>query len=773
MTQSTLLNFELIFNGYDENNPDNNLILEYSIDGGATFSELASYPDMRFNNDFNRVVEKLTIPDLAKTANTRLRFRQEEASGTTVRIRRMETTSIPEFPFTLSGVFVNVVRQEVFPSNTTASTICFDEEYTLNYDVRGVFGEEAQLEVRYRRDDEGFYRSLGSFDLNETGELNFTLQEADDQSVVTNPPLGMIDMRFDIRVNDQTYSDIGEGFTTPIVATEQPIQLVPAVNQSTPVSVLVEDCGRVVQINAASAQNGFVYRLRNRITDAWLSDEVIAIPDEDVRFELGAVAQKIDAEVVVSARNDVGDIICGNSTILNTTPEINSTVFFVGEDQITSALILADDEYYVCESGATTTQPRLRIMQDTRTGYSTSMGGGISVIWYRDDLNNQVGTGTLISTFQRSGLYFAVIDNGGCETTTDPVQIFVTPTLERPTITTEGDLLFCEGEGSVTLTAPEDYHRYRWYRNGSEISTGNTGIVNSNTITVQHAGNYSVRVETEGGCQSDVSPTIEVEALPSPQTPGNGSATNASLNSICGSGPVDIQLNFNNSGTHEYRVINAETDTPLSEWYQGNNSWGMLITTDEITESTIMKIQSRLLDGSGCGVAEGEEFMVYIRSLEIEVVGNRIIAKPGVTSQAVYTWFRNGQVMANYTGTQIQIYDEAEYSVEVSYLNNTCILSSGPISFGQPQAIQNEKLSVEVFPNPAEDRISVKIKDKNQGIITLRLTDLNGRSISQEEVTKEMDEQVYSFNLTNLNRGVYNLQVISEGNLVNVKIVKK
>lgn len=770
LTNSTLLNFEVAFFNYDEDNQDNNLILEYSTDGGATYTSLASYPDMRFSNNTNWIVEKITIPQAARTAATRFRFSQEEASGTTVRIRQMETTSIPEFPFTLSGVNVNVVRQEIFPMDDVATTICIDEEYTLDYELRGVVGADAQIELRYRLENEGLYRNFGSFDVNEEGNISFRIQDATSQP---NPfPTGLVNVQFDVRINDQTFADLGQNYTTLRRATEQPIQLVPRVNQGTAVSQVTEECGRVVFIAGGNVQDGFSYRLRNRITDEWLSDAIVAEAGTDVRFELGAVAQRIDAEVVVSARNPEGDIICGNASVLNATPTINSTVLAVGEDQMTGALVLADSEYGICESGAMNTEPRLRIVQDTRTGLNTALGGGVNVTWYRNNMDNQVTTGLQITNFQRSGAYFAVISiDGQCSITTDPIQINVTPAVATPTITSEGDLQFCRGEGSVTLIAPEGYARYWWFRGGAEISAaGNGSTGNSNTITVQQTGSYTVYVETETGCVSAQSPAVVVSQLPTPTVSTTYSTTQTD-NTMCGEGAFTFSTGSNNN--QEYRLISAETGTALSGWVQGTGGT-IQIMTNALSEPTRARVETRLLDGSGCGTVESNDFLLNFRDLVVEVRGNRITAN--VTNAAgttTYTWFRNDQVMLNATGSSITVYDEAEYSVEVTFSNSACVLSSGPISNRVMSADLENTFRVDVYPNPTNDRVSVKVASNYQGNVTLRLTDLNGRTMSQEVVSKDMMEQTYPLSLSNLNQGVYNLQLIYEGNVENMRIVKK
>lgn len=82
----------------------------------------------------------------------------------------------------------------------------------------------------------------------------------------------------------------------------------------------------------------------------------------------------------------------------------------------------------------------------------------------------------------------------------DPIEVIVHPTPDKPIIQLEGNLEFCEGQ-SVRLTAPTN-QGVRW-------STGST----DQSIEVNASGKYWLQIETNG-CLSPVSDTLEVMVAP-------------------------------------------------------------------------------------------------------------------------------------------------------------------------------------------------------------------------------------------------------------------
>ena len=116
------------------------------------------------------------------------------------------------------------------------------------------------------------------------------------------------------------------------------------------------------------------------------------------------------------------------------------------------------------------------------------------------------GTARLRVLWEVPGSYTVRIDqvfgSASCRGDTT-VHVTVLPNPE-PVISADGPLSFCEGE-SVVLRAPSGAASYRW-SNGADTET----------ITVDSAGTYSVTVTSNGGC-TGTSPAVIVRVAPLPE----------------------------------------------------------------------------------------------------------------------------------------------------------------------------------------------------------------------------------------------------------------
>lgn len=133
----------------------------------------------------------------------------------------------------------------------------------------------------------------------------------------------------------------------------------------------------------------------------------------------------------------------------------------------------------------------------------------------------------------------------------------------RPTIATSGATSFCPG-GSVTLTATGTGPNFVW-------SNGAT----SKSITVNQAGNYTVRAVDGNNCGSPVSNAVSVTTQSRPETPtvaANGSTT------LCPGGTVTLTATGNGS----------------------NFVWSNGATGRSITVSQAASYSVRIQDGGTC-----------------------------------------------------------------------------------------------------------------------------------------------------------------------------
>lgn len=338
-----------------------------------------------------------------------------------------------------------------------------------------------------------------------------------------------------------------------------------------------------------------------------------------------------------------------------------------------------------------------------------------------------------------------------------------------PALTATGNLEFCEGEGTVLLTAPPGFANYQWYKNGFAISTNTPGFsATLNTFEVTDGGTYSVSVGNASGCYGPVSNVISVTVRSLPSLP----SSITQVESSCGEGAVTFS--FVGSTSYRYQLINAFTGLPSGNSVPGSS--GALITSDPITEATPFYFEVSYADGSGCiNFDELSTITGYVNNVSLELNGNTLQAV--ITSFSGYEdirWFRNGVLLKNKIGTSISITDAAEYSVEVDFNGaGICTQTSNAIDLGSaPAGRSNGRISATAYPNPSQDELSIGIEGENFGIYRVDIMSLAGQVLISHEFDKQLEEFDQKISIRHLERGLYNMHISKDGLSKNFRIVK-
>ncbi|MDQ1089347.1 sialate O-acetylesterase [Siphonobacter sp. SORGH_AS_1065] len=168
----------------------------------------------------------------------------------------------------------------------------------------------------------------------------------------------------------------------------------------------------------------------------------------------------------------------------------------------------------------------------------TANGAGTNFVWS----NGQTGKSI---TVKEAGSYTVKIkDAGGCESgNSAPVEVKLSSALAAPEITASTSVV-CEGS-SVVLSVPAN-SSYQW-------STGAT----TQSITVNAAGSYTVKVKDAFGCESSVSKEYKLTTSPLPAAPtltASGSVTN-----LC----PGTQVTLSSSAGSSYKWSNNSTAQTL------------------------------------------------------------------------------------------------------------------------------------------------------------------------------------------------------------------
>jgi hypothetical protein len=146
------------------------------------------------------------------------------------------------------------------------------------------------------------------------------------------------------------------------------------------------------------------------------------------------------------------------------------------------------------------------------------------------------------------------------------------------------------------------------------------------------------------------------------------------------------------------------------------------------------------------------------------------------------TWMEVCRVPGHGTSNQVNSYTCNDSTVGV--LNQTVYYRPKQVDFNGAFEYYNViKLHLElggtaiesVYPNPASDRINVRYTTPENGVVTIRLTSLEGKTILSSKYNVTPGTQTVDIDLPedNLAKGVYMLEVESGGQVSRHKIIKQ
>ncbi|WP_320002698.1 Ig-like domain-containing protein [Shiella aurantiaca] len=518
LTGAKRIEFNLFMDyNMDELTADQMLVLEYSTDAGATYTTLATYPDARYEEE-DEVYERLPLPEAARTAATRIRWRQNEAKGT-VRMDNMNIAFNEEFPFELVSAEIpdGIKAQAIQVTSVESLVSCAGEPILLNYEVLGQFGEMNSARVRWKFNGSttNGYATLdwsSDYQIADFTDASGQLEVFMPVSFFDTYGYSNQNVVFRIETEDLTYQEIGYDYTRNGSYSELPVELISPVNvNGTTIyydgsDFACADEDREVWIN--SPQDYFTYTVRNRMTGEVLGTPFTYDPESglDTKINIGKINARTEIEMLVTAQSMDASVVCSEA-VLNSTDEIYSYGDFELKKRVNFSGV---GNQYVDVTEETLCEGAVpfglwAVATDDKGDVTT---GADNVKWYKDDLTRLVQTGNNFTGFANygSGTFFAVVTEGDCEYQTASVTITVVETPDKPEITADGPTEFCQG-GSVTLTATAGYEFYRWYRNGTQLN------INSSTLTVEDNADYYVQVSNVPftvGCGSQNSLPIRV-----------------------------------------------------------------------------------------------------------------------------------------------------------------------------------------------------------------------------------------------------------------------
>lgn len=356
------------------------------------------------------------------------------------------------------------------------------------------------------------------------------------------------------------------------------------------------------------------------------------------------------------------------------------------------------------------------------------------------------GATTQAITVTNSGNYTVTVTNGsGCSATSTATTVTVNPN-PPAIVSANGATTFCQGSGSVTLTANAGTS-YLW----SNGATTQSITVNGPLGTT----NYSVAVTQAGGCVSNSPVTaVTVNPVPAANITANGTTT------FCQGANVIL------------------TASAGSSWLWSNGA-----TTQSITVTNSGNYGVTVTNSSGCAAASSATTVAVSPNPTVTITAAPFTSLyPGLVTSITanvnpagtynYTWFKNNVVIAGATSntlTGIDLDDLGSYTVTVTNTSGLpCSNTSNALTI---DAAANTKLFIWPNPNNGEFEVSYYSAGVNQ--YTLNLYDERGALVYSKAHSISSPYQRMKVDIRQHGKGLYQVVLIDKGGkrIANGKVV--
>ncbi len=305
---------------------------------------------------------------------------------------------------------------------------------------------------------------------------------------------------------------------------------------------------------------------------------------------------------------------------------------------------------------------------------------------------------------------YTVTNSAGCTgVVTANVNVNALPVA---TITPSGATTFCDG-GSVTLTASAG-DSYMW-SNGLQTAS----------ITVTTAGNYSVQVTNAAGCVTTSAVTaVVVNPLPTATITANGSTT------FCQGGSVTLTASAGSS----YLWSNGATTSSITVNASGNYSVTVTNANGCSTASAATVVTVNALPVASISSLNGNTFCQGGSVTLVSSAGASYAWSNGLSTQSVdVTTSENLTVtVTNAAGCSAT---SAPFAVTMNALPVATITAGGPLTFCQGGSVTLTANGGTSYTWSNSTATTASITVNTSGVYTVTATDANGCTASSAPVT--------------------------------------
>ena len=370
------------------------------------------------------------------------------------------------------------------------------------------------------------------------------------------------------------------------------------------------------------------------------------------------------------------------------------------------------------------------------TTLTASAIGAVSYAWTPNNGTlSSLTTATTVATPTVTTSYIVAITNtNGC-VDLDTVVVNVA-LLSAPIITASRSTSLCIGD-SVTLTSSVA-NSYQW-------STSVNDTLQS--ITVSAAGTYTLTIDNPQGCLSSATQAVSVHPLPT------------------------INAGANDSTCKTFNVILNATGGASYIWHPGVTLSDSTIASP--TAAPMVNTTYTVVGTSSFGCINSDVVLISVFNNPSVPAINRGHDTLYCASTATnYQWYLNGSPIAGAI-SQIYIFTQnGSYYVEV-YNSVGCSTASPTIAVVDAGIVEaNGNVLLNIYPNPTTANFILELNLLKANDVKINITNVAGQLVYSNELNQFVGTYKKQISLSEFAKGIYYLQVITNDEVINKKIIK-
>jgi len=304
---------------------------------------------------------------------------------------------------------------------------------------------------------------------------------------------------------------------------------------------------------------------------------------------------------------------------------------------------------------------------------------------YQWENNSAAITGATTNSYiaRNSGIYTLKITNSsGCHIKTEAVNVDVLQTPSAPSISTDGDTEFCQGDSAILSVTNTLNNSYQWKLNGGAVG------IDSSRHVAKSSGDYTLTVTNAGGCSVNSIDTVTI---------------------IVNSKPVvgDLSINGTTSFCSGDSVI-LSTPSVAGYSYNWRNEYGLIAdaTSNSYTAKSSGTYQLDVSNIHGCAVRTSP-VQVTVKTAPYKPVINSLNYTEGVcpgeemiklyaTQEVVeynYLWYKDGEPLVYDTLSYLYLFEGGNYKLQAEL--NGCTKESDIFNINMPDGPEKPMIYVQ------------------------------------------------------------------------------